>query len=79
MASSILPHAAAGSPEDEHRVLAGVEQLLPTPQHPLEAGVSHDAQARALADVLLVACGGSIICADYALGAVDFSTSLAPS
>lgn len=29
LALSVSPHAAAGSPEDVRRVLAGVEQLLP--------------------------------------------------
>ncbi|TNN69238.1 hypothetical protein EYF80_020555 [Liparis tanakae] len=42
VAFPIPSHAAAWSPEDEHRVLACVEQLLPAPQHPLQAGVSYD-------------------------------------
>lgn len=73
MASPVPPHAAARPPEDEHGVLAAVQQqLLPPLQHPLEAGVSHDAQTGAPADVLLVACAGSVIHSDDALRAVDF-------
>lgn len=78
VAFSIPSHAAAGSPEDVCRVLTRIEQLLPAPQHPLKAGVSHDTQARALTNVLLIAYGGSIVHTDYTLRAVDFSTSPAP-
>lgn len=78
MAFPIPSHAAAGSPEDVCRVLTCIEQLLPAPQHPLKARVSHDTQACALANVLLIAYGGSIVHTDYTLRAVNFSPSPAP-
>lgn len=68
----IMPHVVAGAPEDEYRVLAGVEQLVATPQDPLHAGVSDDAQGSATTDVAGVTPGGgSVVHADHALGPVD--------
>lgn len=68
----VAPHVAAGAPEDEHRVLAGVEQLVATPQDPLHAGVSDDAQGGAAADIAGVTPGGgSVVHADDALGLID--------
>lgn len=68
----VTPHVAAGAPEDEHCVLAGVEQLVTTPQDPLHAGVSDDAQGSAAADVAAVTPGsGGVVHADDALGPVD--------
>lgn len=75
----IAPHVAAGPPEDEHGVLAGVEQLVAAPQDALHAGVSDDAQRGAPADVASVPPGGrGIVHADDALGPVDLVAS-APS
>lgn len=76
---SIPSHEAAGAPEDERRVLAHVEQLLPAPQHPLQTGVSYDTQACSLTDVLLIADAGGVVHADDTVRAVNFSASLAPS
>lgn len=78
MAFSIPPHAAAGSPEDENRVLAGVKQLLSAPQDPLQAGVSHDTQVCTSANIPLIVYAGGVIHTDYALVAVYFFASLAP-
>lgn len=68
----VPPHVVAGAPEDEHRVLAGVEQLVAAAQHPLHAGVGDDSQGGAAADVLAVrAGGGGVVHADDTLGPVD--------
>lgn len=68
----IAPHVVAGPPEDEHCVLAGVEQLVATPQDPLHAGVGDDAQGGAAAHVAAVTPGGGgIVHADDAFGPVD--------
>lgn len=58
----VSPHVTAGAPEDEDRVLAGVEQLMATPQDSLHAGVSDDAQRGAAAHVTGVTpgCGGVV-------------------
>lgn len=62
----------AGAPEDEHRVLAGVEQLMATAQHPLHAGVGDDSQGGASAYISAVSPGcGRVVHANYALGPVD--------
>lgn len=74
----VAPHVAAGPPEDERGVLAGVEQLVAIPQHPLHAGVSDDAQGGAPADVPGVAPGGGgVVHADDALGPVDLFAATA--
>lgn len=74
----VSPHVAARAPEDEHRVLAGVEQLVATPQDPLHAGVSDDAQGGAAANVAGVTPGGGgVVHADDALGPVDLFTPAA--
>lgn len=74
----VASHVAAGAPEDEHGVLAGVEQLVATPQDPLHAGVSDDAQGGAAADVAGVTPGGGgIVHADDALSPVDLFTPAA--
>ena len=78
VALSIPSHAAAWSPEDEHCVLARVEQLLSAPQHPLQAGVCYDTQAGAPADVLLVAMARCIVHADDAFRAIDLFTPSVP-
>lgn len=71
----VTPHVVAGSPEDEHGILAGVEQLMATPQHPLHAGVSDDTQGGAPANVTGVTSGSrGIVHADDALGPVDLFT-----
>lgn len=74
----VTSHVVAGTPEDEHCVLAGIEQLVPTAQDPLHAGVSYDAQGGAAADISGVTPGGGgVIHADDALSAVDLFTSSA--
>lgn len=71
----VTSHVAAGAPEDEHGVLAGVEQLVATPQDTLHAGVSDDAQGGAAANVAGVTPGGGgIVHADDALSPVDLFT-----
>lgn len=72
-AFTIPPHTAAGPPEKEDSVLvlAGIEQLLSAPQHPLQAGVCDDAQAGASAYVPLEARGRGVVHADDTLVAVD--------
>lgn len=77
MAFSILSHAAAWPPEDEHRVLARVKQLLPAPHDSLQAGMRYNTEACAPANVLLIAYTGSVIHTDHTLTAVDFFTPLA--
>lgn len=77
MAFSITSHATARSPEDEHCVLAHVEELLPAPQHPLQAGVGYNTQACAPTDVLLIPEAGSIVHTNNTLRAVDFFAPLA--
>ena len=75
----VAPHVVAGAPEDEHRVLAGVEQLVAAAQHPLHAGVGDDAQGGAAAHVTGVAPGGGrVVHADDALGPVDLFAPAAP-
>lgn len=74
----IAPHVVAWSPEDEHRVLAGVEQLVATPQHPLHAGVSDNTQGGAPANVAGVTSGSwGIVHADDALCPVNLFTPTA--
>ena len=73
----VPPHAAARPPEDEHRVLAVVEQLLPAPQQPLQAGVRHHSQGGAPAHVPLEAGAGGVVHADDARGSVDLLPPLA--
>lgn len=74
----VAPHVVAGAPEDEHGVLAGVEQLVAAAQHPLHAGVSDDAQRGAAAHVPGVTPGGrGVVHADDALGPVDLAAASA--
>lgn len=74
----VTSHVVAGTPKDEHCVLAGVEQLVATAQDPLHAGVSDDAQGGAAADITGVTPGGGcVVHADDALGLVDLFASSA--
>lgn len=74
----VTPHVVAGAPEDEHRILAGIQQLVATAQDPLHAGVSDDTQGGAAADIVGVTPGsGSIVHADDALGPIDLFTPAA--
>lgn len=71
----IAPHVVAGTPEDEHSILAGVEKLVAAPQDSLHAGVSDDTQGGAAADITSVTPGGrGVVHADDALGSVDLFT-----
>lgn len=79
MAFSVSSHAATWSPEDEHCVLARVEQFLPALHYSLQAGMSYDTQACAPANVPLIASAGSVVHTDDTLAAVDFFTPRAPS
>lgn len=71
LALAVATHVAAGAPEDEHRALAHVEQVVAVAENPLDAGVSNDPQAGAVAHVAPVAPSGGVIHADDALGLVD--------
>lgn len=72
----VAPHVVAGAPEDEHGVLAGVEQLVAAAQHPLHAGVSDDTQRGAVAHVPDVTSGGrGVVHTDDALGPVDLTAT----
>lgn len=74
----VTPHVVAGAPEDEHGVLAGVEQLVAAAQHPLHAGVSDDAQGGAAAHVPGVTPGGrGVVHTDNTLGPVDLAAASA--
>lgn len=77
LALAVAPHVAAGAPEDEHRALAHVEQVVAVAQDPLDAGMRDDPQAGAVAHVAPVAARGGVVHADDTLGLVDLGALLA--
>lgn len=77
LALAVAPHVAAGAPEDEHRALAHVEQVVAVAEDPLDAGMGDDPQAGAIAHVAPVAARGGVIHADDTLGLVDLRALLA--
>lgn len=73
----IPPHVVARAPEDEHCVVAGVEQLVATAQDALHARMRDHPQGSASAHIgTKSASAGCVVHADHALGTVDL---LAPS
>lgn len=79
MASTIPSHAAAWTPEDEHCVLAPVEQFLSAPEHPLQAGVSHNTETRAPSYIQVMPCAGSVVHSNDAVRVIDFLAPIAAS
>lgn len=79
MTFAIPPHNLAWTPEYEDSVLAGVEQLLPVPEHPLQAGMCHYAYTGAAAHVSLVANAWSVVHTDHTLRLVDYLAFIAAS
>lgn len=75
MASAVSSHEATRTPEYENSIVAGVEQLLSVPKHPLQAGVSDYTYTGPFAHIFLEAETGGIIHSDNTFRLVNFFAS----